>query len=40
VQRWMLFNADCKTEEVRTLEQRLTRLRASIAASNRPDGTG
>jgi hypothetical protein len=31
----MLFTADCKTEELRTLEQLLTKLRESIAAANR-----
>jgi hypothetical protein len=35
VQRWTLFTANCKTEELRTLEQRLTELRESIAAANR-----
>ncbi|GAA3074488.1 hypothetical protein GCM10017600_27180 [Streptosporangium carneum] len=35
VQRWTLFTADRKTEELRTLEQRLTKLRESIAAANR-----
>jgi hypothetical protein len=31
----MLFTADRKTDELRTLAQRLTKLRESIAAANR-----